>query len=96
MSNLNTLAPKNYLQEARLKIRIPRQYRQDSILFKLVSQFQLEVNILAALLPQKGNSDGWFEILLKGDKKNIDDGLFYLSEFGIEILNLERLQTDGM
>lgn len=96
MSILTTESKYDQDQEARLKLRIPRQYHQDSILFKLVSQYQIEVNILAALLTQKGDSDGWFDILLKGKKTSIDDALFYLSELDIEILNLERLDTDGL
>jgi hypothetical protein len=95
MSNLTIESNINQFEEVRLKIRVPRQYHQDSILFKLVSEYKVEINILAALLAQKGDSDGWFDILLKGNKKSIDDALFYLSELDIEILNLERLD-DGL
>jgi hypothetical protein len=95
MSNLTVESNINQFEEVRLKIRVPRQYHQDSILFKLVSEYKVEINILAALLAQKGDSDGWFDILLKGNKKSIDDALFYLSELDIEILNLERLD-DGL
>jgi hypothetical protein len=86
----------NRPQEIRLKLRIPAQYHQDSILFKLASQYQVEITILAALLTQKGDSDGWFDLLLKGDANSLDDVLVYLSELDIEILNLTRLETDGL
>lgn len=82
--------------EIRLKLRIPSQYHQDSILFKLVSQYHVEVNILAALLTPKRDSDGWFDILVKGQQKAIDDALFYLSELDVEVLNLNHIETDGL
>lgn len=83
-------------QEIRLKLRIPAQYHQDSILFKLVSEYQVEINILAALLTPKSDSDGWFDILVKGQQEAINNALFYLSELDIEVLHLNRIETDGL
>ncbi len=94
MSNTASFVDRSH--EIRIKLRIPAQYHQDSILFKLVSQYQVEINILAALLTPKSDSDGWFDILIKGHKQAIDDALIYLQELNIEILTLNRLETDGL
>jgi ABC-type methionine transport system ATPase subunit len=71
--------------EARIRMRIPREYQQEPVISHLVSQFGLKVNINAAILGLNGNTDGWFELRVTGSQNTIDSAINYLNNLGIEI-----------
>jgi ABC-type methionine transport system ATPase subunit len=79
--------------QKRLRIRIPKQYHQDPILSRLVSQHSLSVNILAAMLGANANGDGWFDIELRGNQSQIDNALTDLGDLDLEIW--PETETDG-
>lgn len=70
--------------EERIRIRIPKQYQQEPIISKLVSEFGLKVNINAAILGANGQADGWFELLVTGQQQAIASAVIYINKLGIE------------
>ncbi len=69
---------------ARIKIRIPKDYHQEPVISRLVSQHGLTVNILAALLSANAREDGWFDLELRGTALQIQSALVYFNELDLE------------
>jgi NIL domain len=92
MNNLHDRRPK----EIRIAVKIPRNFHQEPIISQLASRHHLEVNIVAAILGKSGEGDGWFDLQLRGNAKQIDSALVYLSDLDIEIWNTSRSEEmDG-
>ena len=69
-------------------IRYPKDISDKPIIYRLIKQYDVEVNILRAnILPQR---EGILIIEMAGAKPNIKDGLEYLKQLGVTI---ERLAT---
>ncbi|GET36152.1 NIL domain-containing protein [Microseira wollei] len=83
----------NRLTQKRIRIRIPKQYHQDPVISRLISDYNLTVNITAAILGGNANGDGWFDLELRGTIANIRRSLDYLNELDLEIWN--DAETDG-
>lgn len=81
------------LTQKRIRIRIPKQYHQDPIISRLVSHYQLTVNITAAILGANAAGDGWFDLELQGSANRIEDALVYLDELDLDIW--KDMETDG-
>lgn len=71
----------------RIRLRIPRQYHQEPIISRLVSDYALTVNIAAALLGSNARDDGWFDLDLRGTAVNIESALTYLNDLNLELWN---------
>ncbi len=100
MNNLDLLWSKKQLQDNRpteieLKLRVPQNYHQEPIISQLISEYQLKVIFLAAILGKNGQGDGWFDIKLLGTFQQINNALIYLSELDIEIWHEQDLELDG-
>ncbi len=72
--------------QARIRIQIPSHYQKEPIISQLASQYHLEVNILAAILGANAQGSGWFDLQLTGQPDNLNQGLAYLQQLGVEIL----------
>ena len=83
----------NRIAQKRIRLRIPKQYHQEPVISKLISDYNLKVNITAALLGCNGNGDGWFDLDLQGQNTRIQDALIYLKELDLEIWT--ESETDG-
>ena len=68
----------------RLRLRIPKEYQQEPIVFYLVSLYGITVNINSAILGVSGNTDGCFDLELTGEPNAIDSALSYLSDLDVE------------
>ncbi len=69
-------------------IRYPKDISDKPIIYRLIKEYDVEVNILRAdILPQR---EGILIIEMAGAKPNIGDGLEYLKNLGVTI---ERLAT---
>ncbi len=79
------MASHNTLTNKRIRIRIPKDYRQEPVISRLVSDYGLTVNISAAILGANAIGDGWFDLELQGTPEQIDHGLNYLKELELEI-----------
>ncbi|MDM9379312.1 NIL domain-containing protein [Chlorogloeopsis sp. ULAP01] len=74
----------NQLAHKRVRIRIPRDYHQEPVISRLVSDFGLTVNIAAAILGANAVGDGWFDLDLQGTKEQIQNGLTYFKDLKLE------------
>ncbi len=79
MTNDNTLTNK------RIRLRIPKEYHQEPVISRLVSDYSLTVNISAAILGSNAIGDGWFDLDLQGTSSQIDNALIYLNDLDLEI-----------
>lgn len=79
MTNDNTLTNK------RIRLRIPKEYHQEPVISRLVSDYGLTVNISAAILGSDAIGDGWFDLDLQGTPSQIDNALIYLNDLDLEI-----------
>lgn len=69
-------------------IRYPKDISDKPIIYRLIKEYDVEVNILRAdILPQR---EGILIIEMAGTRSNISDGLEYLNKLGVII---ERLAT---
>uniref|UniRef100_UPI0025B2E11B NIL domain-containing protein n=1 Tax=Trichocoleus desertorum TaxID=1481672 RepID=UPI0025B2E11B len=81
--------------QTRIRIRIPKNYHQEPVISRLISQHGLTVNITAALLGANARDDGWFDLELQGTTAQIDSALLYLNELDLEIWHDSSAQEDG-
>ncbi|MEC4817991.1 MAG: NIL domain-containing protein [Scytonema sp. PMC 1069.18] len=75
----------NQLTHQRIRVRIPKEYQQEPVISRLVSQHGLTVNITAAMLGANGIGDGWFDLELEGTTAQIDSGLTYINDLNLEL-----------
>ena len=71
--------------EKRIRIRIPKTLHQEPVISKLVSHYNLTINITAAILGGNANGDGWFDLVINGAADQIDSALTYMNELDLEI-----------
>ena len=70
-----------------IRIQIPQALHQEPIIYQLITNYQLVVNIKAAILDQKASGGGWFDLTLEGEQPQIRAALEYLDRVGVEIWN---------
>lgn len=69
----------------RIRLRIPKDYQQEPVISRLVSNYGLTVNITAAILGANGIGDGWFDLDLQGTSTQIESALTYINDLDLEI-----------
>lgn len=79
--------------QKRLRIRIPKTLHQEPVISRLVSAYNLTVNIKAAILGANANGDGWFDLELQGSTDHIASAMTYLGQVDVEIW--KESETDG-
>ncbi|TAE55678.1 MAG: ABC transporter [Nostocales cyanobacterium] len=85
------MTDKNVLISQRIRVRITKEFHQEPVISRLVSDYGLTINIKAAFLGQNANSDGWFDLDLQGTKSQIANGLSYLQELKLEVWDENRI-----
>jgi ABC-type methionine transport system ATPase subunit len=78
--------------KARILVRIPKDYREEPIISRLISQHGLTVNIAAAILGANGRDDGWFDLEISGTTKQISSAQIYLNDLDLEVLSEPKYQ----
>lgn len=91
---LNQSSPDPRPTHTRIRIRIPKDYHQEPIISRLISEHGLTVNITAALLGGNAQGDGWFDLELRGTAQQIQSGLIYVDELDLEVWH-EATEEDG-
>ena len=91
----NLLIEANRPTQTRIKIRIPKDFHQEPVISRLVSQYGVTVNITAALLSANARDDGWFELELKATGQQLQSALTYLNELDLEIWDQSTSEEDG-
>ncbi|MCG6134683.1 MAG: NIL domain-containing protein [Nostoc sp. LLA-1] len=74
----------NQIIHKQIRLRIPRNFHQEPVISRLVSDYGLTINITAAILGANAVGDGWFELDLQGTAAQIDDAINYLQEIELE------------
>lgn len=85
----------NRRTEIELKFRVPQRYHQEPIISQLISEYQLQVIFLSAILGKDGCGGGWFNLKLLGTFDQINNALIYLAELDIEVWHNRDLELDG-
>jgi ABC-type methionine transport system ATPase subunit len=75
----------NRLTQRRVRIRIPKQFHQEPVISQLVSEYQVTVNITAAILGANATGDGWFDLELRGTEDHVLNALGYINDLGLEV-----------
>ncbi|BAY88206.1 MULTISPECIES: NIL domain-containing protein [unclassified Tolypothrix] len=78
MTNNNSLTK-------RIRLRIPKDYHQEPVISRLVSEYGVTVNITAAILGANAVGDGWFDLELQGTDTQIQSALSYLDELSLQV-----------
>ena len=71
-----------------IRTRIPKTYRRQPIISRLISSHGVTVNIVAALLGTSYRNDGWCDLELLGSPQQVEASLAYLQELNIDIFQL--------
>lgn len=82
---VSAMVSDNQLTHKRIRLRIPKDYHQEPVISRLVSNYGLSVNITAALLGSNGIGDGWFDLNLQGTFAQIESALAYINDLNLEI-----------
>jgi hypothetical protein len=85
------MSDKNVFTSQRIRMRITKEYHQEPVISRLVSDYGLTINIKAAFLGQDAISDGWFDLDLQGTETQIQNGLNYLQELNLEVWDENRI-----
>ncbi|MBF2097064.1 MAG: NIL domain-containing protein [Gloeomargaritaceae cyanobacterium C42_A2020_066] len=72
-------------RQTRVRVRIPKNACEEPIISGLVSRYGLLVNIKGALLSPGHQEDGWFDLELQGAASQLQAGLAYLKEKGLDV-----------
>jgi hypothetical protein len=81
----------NTLTHKRIRLRIPKEYHQEPVISRLVSDYALTVNISAAILGSNAVGDGWFDLDLQGTTAQIDSALIYLNDLDLEVWDESKI-----
>ncbi len=72
----------------RIVLRFPKRLVDRPIVYRLVKDYNLEFNILKALFTQE--EEGLMVMEIKGDQKDYDKGIKYLTKSGVRIQSLSQ------
>lgn len=75
----------NHIVHKQIRLRIPRNFHEEPVISRLVSDYGLTVNIQAAILGANAVGDGWFDLDLQGTTIQIDNAINHLQEIELEI-----------
>ncbi|APB33119.1 hypothetical protein GlitD10_0805 [Gloeomargarita lithophora Alchichica-D10] len=78
------------LQCSHIHVRIPKAACDVPILSGLVSEHGLMVNLRGGLLSPSHEDDGWFDLDVQGTPAQIQSGLDYLRQRGLQVWHQER------
>lgn len=79
------MATDNPVTNKRIRVRIPKDYHQEPVISRLVSDYGLTVNITAAILGANAVGDGWFDLELQGTDAQIQSALTHLRDLDLEV-----------
>ncbi|MDZ8138922.1 MAG: NIL domain-containing protein [Nostoc sp. DedQUE04] len=93
LSLLSSVSEKSQVTQIRLRIHIPKCYLQAPVISQLISTYGLVVNITKAVL--QPNSEGCFDIELRGTVPQISSGLAYLESLNLRIVGKPNADGDS-
>ncbi|MGF1674025.1 MAG: NIL domain-containing protein [Rivularia sp. (in: cyanobacteria)] len=79
------MSAKNTLTHKQIRIRIPKNYHEEPVISRLVSDYGLVINIRGAILGANAVGDGWFDLDLQGTSEQIELGISYLNSLALQV-----------
>ncbi|WGV28886.1 NIL domain-containing protein [Halotia branconii] len=76
-----------------IHLRIPKNFHQEPVISRLVSDYGLTINITAAILGANAVGDGWFDLDLQGTTAQIDAAINHLQEIELEIWDENNISS---
>ncbi len=77
-----------------IHLEVPQKFHQEPVLSRLVSDYQLVVNIRAAVLGKNGIGGGWFDLELEGEADRIEAALQFLQDLGLTLWDQNHPASD--
>ncbi len=74
----------DHLTSTYITLRIPKDYHNEPVISRLVSEHGLVVNIAAAMMGEASHEEGWFKLELRGKPAQIESALAFLQELHLE------------
>jgi len=71
-----------------IRIRVPQHYYRQPVISRLISRYNLTVNIKAASLTADIDSCGWFDLELQGNPEQVINSLSYLQRIGVDLMQI--------
>jgi ferredoxin len=71
-------------------LRFPRRLVEQPVIYRLVKDYNLEFNILKALITMEPEEEGLMVLELKGEQDEYDGGINFLLKSGIKIESLSQ------
>jgi NIL domain len=79
------MAVNDAIAHKKIRVRIPRNYHDEPVISRLVSDYGLVINIRAAILGANAIGDGWFDLDLQGSNQQIELAIAYLRKLALEV-----------
>ncbi|MBF2007311.1 MAG: NIL domain-containing protein [Chlorogloeopsis fritschii C42_A2020_084] len=70
------------------RIRVPQHYYRQPVISRLISRYNLTVNIKAASLAAGEKHCGWFDLELQGKPEQVVNSLSYLQGLGVDLMQV--------
>ena len=83
------------VNQIRLRVHIPLSYQQEPVIYRLISNYGLVVNITGAMLGENTAEQGYFDLELRGTTQQISKGLSYLESLNIKIVGKPNAAGDS-
>lgn len=87
--------PASSVTQIRLRVHIPPYYQQEPVIYRLIYNYALVVNITGAMLEKNTAEQGYFDLELRGTPQQISKGLSYLESLNIKIVGKPNAEGDG-
>ncbi len=83
---LSSVAESHSYTNIRVRLHISEVYLHEPIISRLISEYGVVVNITGAMLGEKTNQKGYFDLEFRGNVSQIDYALSYLQSLNIKII----------
>lgn len=77
----------NRLMQTQIRLEIPKNFHQESVISRLISEHRIAVNVTDAPIGTNSRCDRWFTLELRGKVKQIRSALTYLNEIHPNVLH---------
>ena len=74
----------------RIVLRFPKRLVEQPVIYRLVKDYNLEFNILKALISPEPEEEGLMVLALKGEQTEYDKGIKFLLKSGLRIQSLSQ------
>lgn len=95
MNKSSKIIPNSSLTKIRVYLQIPAVYHQTPVIYKLISNYGLVVNITGAKLDLNTGKQGDFDLELQGTSQQISEGLKYLQSLDLKIISKPNPDGDS-